>query len=169
MERHPDIVKAIGMISVEMGNLEIFLGDMLGALLHIDRVVGRTVYLTPKSAYGRIEILKNVVAQSMIEGTDLRKAAESLISRGETVIGKRHEFMHEAWGLSEEDQTTVVRRRLPFTTRTKSKPVTLEELRRLIQDIRELAHDVILFRDEIYRDWPPYTWPEDQTTRPGQK
>ncbi len=30
LERHPEHVHAIGMISIEMANLDIFLGEMLG-------------------------------------------------------------------------------------------------------------------------------------------
>jgi hypothetical protein len=60
LERHPRYVRAIGMITVEITNLEIFLGEMLSVLLRIPPDIGRTVYLTPRAASARLEILEKV-------------------------------------------------------------------------------------------------------------
>jgi hypothetical protein len=43
LEQHPEHVQAIGMVSIEVANLEINLGELLAALLHIDAYFGRLV------------------------------------------------------------------------------------------------------------------------------
>ncbi len=54
LENHPDHVKAIGMITIEMSNLDMSLGEMLGGLLTVPPTVGRTIYQTaPELANGK--------------------------------------------------------------------------------------------------------------------
>jgi hypothetical protein len=57
---YPDHVMAIGMISIELGNLETMLGELLGSLLHISPHNGRLIYLSPQSGFGRLAILENL-------------------------------------------------------------------------------------------------------------
>jgi hypothetical protein len=81
LERFPDHAKAIGMISVEMANLDIFLGELLGGILRIHPDIGRTIYLTPKSAFTRIEIIENIAPLALLAGSHGLRRINSLIGR----------------------------------------------------------------------------------------
>ena len=59
LEKRPRYARAIGMIAVEITNLEILLGEMLAVLLHIQPDLGRAIYLTPTRCYRtRLDIPK---------------------------------------------------------------------------------------------------------------
>jgi hypothetical protein len=60
LEKHPEYVRAIGMISIETTSLDIMLGDLLAATLGIPESIGHAIYLTPRSATARIELFQNV-------------------------------------------------------------------------------------------------------------
>lgn len=53
MERFPEYVQAVGMITIQLGDLETRLGDLLAVLLGIDTDVGHAIYFTPKSGVAR--------------------------------------------------------------------------------------------------------------------
>jgi hypothetical protein len=68
LANRPDYVEAIGMISIELANLEMHLGGLLGALLHISPRIGRIIYLSPRAAIGRLTVLENVLDVTLREG-----------------------------------------------------------------------------------------------------
>jgi hypothetical protein len=146
------------MISVEMANLEIALGDLLAALLHIDRHFGRVVYLTPQSAIGRLHIVENVVEDHLVKDTDGYKHLKSAVKTAKRRIGKRHEYIHNAWGVSPDAPTQIVRQSLPQRELHPPRTVALRELTDLIEEIRELADDINKTVNESFATWPPYTW-----------
>jgi hypothetical protein len=125
MEKHPEYVQAIGMISIEVANLEIALADLLAALLHIDRHFGRVVYLTPQITLGRLSILQNVADDHLVEPHDYLK---KVIDEARRLIIKRHEYIHEVWGTAPDAPKQVVRQRLPQRDPHPPKPVSLKEL-----------------------------------------
>src|SRR5436190_6254113 len=90
MEIHPKHVRAIGMISIEMANLELMLGELLASILHIGPSYGRTIYLTPKSTIGRLQILENVLNSSLKPDSNAYKATEKIIGKAREVMGKRN-------------------------------------------------------------------------------
>ncbi len=96
LERHPKHVHAIGMIAIEMGNLDPMLGELLGALLHVDRDMGRIIYQTPRAAMGRIDLLGNVAERAIKD-----PRVTGVIKRAKSVTQKRHEMIHDIWGLDE--------------------------------------------------------------------
>jgi hypothetical protein len=160
LEQHPEHVQAIGMVSIEVANLEINLGELLAALLHIDAYFGRLVYLTPQSFAGRLAILRNVVKEHINDDSEGRKHLEKLIERAERVLGKRHEYIHNTWGTSPQNPRHVVRQEI--TQRTHAKLVPINELKDLIEAIRELSEDVGKTTKHAFAAWPPYTWQEDR-------
>src|SRR5258708_30723570 len=99
LEQYPEHIIAIGMITIEIGNLEVELGGLLGALLHIQQEIGEIVYLTPRAAIARVAVIENVVNATLTEGTDVYKAIAHIVERAKTVIGKRHGLVHELWGV----------------------------------------------------------------------
>jgi hypothetical protein len=148
LERFPDHAKAIGIISVEMANLEIFLGEMLGGILRVDPKVGSTIYLTPRSAFGRLEILKRTANLVLVKDSPGLKHMNSLIGRAKTLIDKRHELIHDAWGMRAETGQ-VHRMKLPDLA-SRPDPVDLATLNRIVGDIRVLGDDVREATVELY-------------------
>jgi hypothetical protein len=60
LEKHPEHVRAIGMISIETTSLDIMFGGLLAATLGVPKNIGQAIYLTPRSAAARIELFRNV-------------------------------------------------------------------------------------------------------------
>lgn len=168
LESFPAYVQAIGMISVEMGNLELCLGELLAALLMIQTFLGQAVYLTPRAAIGRIEVLDNVIRITMNDGSAGRKVLESLTRRAKTVIGKRHSHIHYAWGTSKDNPDEVSHVSLPVVNDPSGKVVSIDELNRLVKDIRQLAHDLQKPIHDLREMWPPEAWNKRGGT-PDQK
>lgn len=155
LEAHPEHVAAIGMIAIEMGNLDFMLGGLLGALLHIDMEIARTIYLTPRVALGRIEILENAIKTSVQPNTDMFREVDGIRKRARKLIDKRHTMVHEHWGV---DIATGIpsRQRIPHRTEPASTPVPIHELRNMIRDIRRVATDAFDVTGALYKSWPPY-------------
>jgi hypothetical protein len=160
LEKHPDHVKAIGMITVEMANMEMYLGDLLGAVLHIGNYMARIVYLTPRSAFARLEILENVIDATLVPKTDARIHLEGICARAKAVMGKRHDLIHQAWGVSEANPQNIMRMRLPQFEGDTLQSAPLPELTQMITDIRNVIDDIKDAAEDGYRNWPPYTLPE---------
>lgn len=163
LAKHSAYIKAIGMFVVEFTNLEIYLGDLVGSLLHISIDNGRILYLTPQTGYGRISILENLRS----DGKNLfqkdskdDKELTSIIREARRLMDIRHRIIHHSWGLaSNATETLVAQRKTPFLKSNPFKPVTLAELERNIDDIRRLAHQVREAAEINYESWPPYSSP----------
>jgi hypothetical protein len=114
------------MISIELGYLEGMLGCLLGALLHISPNIGRLVYLAPRGALARISIIENVLDVTLKDGTEMRTAIEKNLGRAKAILGKRHNFMHGRWGLSDlSEQAAVFWHSVPFKPEKPARPVPL--------------------------------------------
>jgi hypothetical protein len=159
LEQWPDHVKAIGMITIEIGNLEIELGTLLAALLHIYKEIGQIIYLTPRAAIARVAVIENIAKATLVEKSEALMLILSHVERARAVIGKRHDMVHEAWGVH-KDRAEVHRMAMPTKESTLSKPVPIKQLTDLIEDIRELAQDVRQTADDAFKAWSPYTWPD---------
>jgi hypothetical protein len=155
LESFPEYARAIGMITAEIARLEMALADMLAALLHIDRHFGHIIYLTPKANFARIEILENVVRDSIKDGSIGRNLLESFIARARASMGKRHEYMHNVWGT--DNKNDVSRRPLPYRETKPFTQVPLTELTGEIDKIRRLIDEVREQTDKMFSAWPPYT------------
>jgi hypothetical protein len=147
LEQHPKHVQTVGMVSIEVANLEINLGELC---------FGRVIYLTPHSFHGRLAILKNIVEDHIDDSTEGRAHLEDLIKRAAKVLGKRHEYIHNTWGTSPQNPRHVVRQEI--TQRKRAKLVPIKELEELVEDIRELSDDVAKTTKGALAAWPPYTW-----------
>jgi hypothetical protein len=154
----PDHVHALGMISIELGYLEGMLGCLLGALLHISPNIGRLVYLAPRGALARISIIENVLDVTLKDGTEMRTAIEKNLGRAKAILGKRHNFMHGRWGLSDlSEQAEVFWHSVPFKPEKPARPVPLSELTGLVDSIRSTAQDITAITESLYDEWPPYS------------
>jgi hypothetical protein len=61
MERFPDHVKAIGMITVELANVEVMLAQLLGALLDRNTPIAEAIYFAPRATIARVAIVDDVM------------------------------------------------------------------------------------------------------------
>jgi len=159
LAKHPEYATAIGMVSIEIGNLEILLAELLAALLHIDPHFGRIVYLTPQNNMARINIVENVARDTLADGSPGRVHIENLLDRAKAVVGKRHELIHNVWGLSVADRDKISRRSVPFKESHPAKQVSINELNDLVEKIRVLCTEILKTTADSFQAWPPYTWP----------
>jgi hypothetical protein len=154
----PDHVHALGMISIELGHLEGMLGCLLGALLHISPDIGRLIYLAPRAALGRIAIIEQVLNVTLKDGSETRAAIETNLRKVKAILGKRHDFIHGRWGLSDlGEQAEVFWHSVPFESEKPARPVPLSELTELIDSIRSTAKDITAITEQLYKEWPPYS------------
>jgi len=163
LEEHPEHVRAVGMISIESGSLDIVLTQLLAATLGVSESIANAIYLTPRSASARIEIFQNIVTFALenvktddVEGRQLkrlyekinekrtkrRRRIESLLARARAIADKRNIIIHEGWGV-DKTTSTIIRRRLPIKPGSKATPVPLGYLTEIIRDLRVLVDDVI--------------------------
>lgn len=170
LERFPDHVAAIGMISIEVANLEIELGHLLGAMLHIAPEYGRLVYLTPHANLGRLAILENVSKHCFEKKSKYIITAEKIIGKAKALIGKRHQFIHGAWGPSAKAPgEDVYLLSLPMVEGRDPRLVPLSELKETIKDLRTLGERTREFTADLYQQWPPYTLPSKLLARDAQR
>jgi hypothetical protein len=160
LAERPEYANAIGTISIELANLEIELGNLFGALLHVDKYFGRLVYLTPNSYQARLHMLENVTAATFDEETAERKHLKTIITKARAYIGQRHNLVHDAWGTHKDDSTKIARQALPIKEKDQATIVPIETLTDLIRKIQALTYVVIKTQEASYQSWPPYTWQE---------
>ena len=151
LEKKPDYVNAIGMISIENANMELALAGLFSATLGLKRSVGHAIYLTPKSAQARIEIFQAAVGAELDPSgwdknpdhqaklKDARNKVLRIAERALTAVGKRHGIIHDQWGLYDETED-VGRASLARPAKTDG-IVDIKELRELIRIIRSIITD----------------------------
>jgi hypothetical protein len=154
LEEFPDHVRAIGMISIENGNLEDAMAELFSRVIMVKLEVGLSIYMTPKAAVPRIEILENAAKAAFRErGTDAQKQklaaalkrVVSVCGRAKALVGKRHHIIHDGWGVDSESRK--VRRFAPGSP--KGEHVAVSELEVIIQDCRRLIDDAHDLADEL--------------------
>jgi hypothetical protein len=168
LERHPDHVQAIGMISIEQANLDVMLSELLAAILDVPPLLGQALLLTPQSATAKSYMLRNVakvafptyplasVGPDLLDVTKAtnesrerdRKRVEAIAERAKTIAGKRNNVIHELWGI---DQATlaVTRRQMPLRSGTPRTLVPIEMLNDIIRDIRQLITETVALTREF--------------------
>jgi hypothetical protein len=159
LEKHPEFVRAIGMISIENANIEAQMARLFSRILFIPLHVGFAIYLTPKSATARIEIFQKAIKAALRPTgpeehqkklKDALDKANRLANRVKTVTGKRHQIIHDVWGVDETGD--VVRKPLPAFVESEKVPIT--KLNNMIREMRTLSREI---RDtaEEFRQSPP--------------
>jgi hypothetical protein len=151
LERFPDHVKAIGMSSIEIANLDIHLGELFGAILRIDKRAGAAIYLTPQSATARLDMLKALICAIYSDDTADHKHLLSIYKRACKINTERNRLIHDAWGTNTDGEP--VRRDIKA-----EKPmvrVGIEELNKDIYNIRSLTTDIITTINWFEQFLPP--------------
>jgi hypothetical protein len=160
LDDRPEYVRAIGMISILNAGLEHSLATLFSRMLSINVGVGHAIYLTPKSALARVEILQNAARVALGQRGDAEhqrklklalRRVNAIADRAKKLIGKRHGIIHDAWGVDKETGN-VHRHELGFPSR--KTPIPIADLNRIVDDFRKLISDTrTLSRD--FQKSPP--------------
>jgi hypothetical protein len=151
LERFPDHAKAIGMTSIEIANLDIFLGYLFAAILRIHSAAGEAIYLTPKSAFARLDLLEVAIREMIEDHTPGRKNLRSIHSRAAKIVTERHAMIHDSWGTNAEG--AVARRAIRGQSEMTGVP--LKQLEQAVHDIRVLIGDVRAATSKLEHDASP--------------
>jgi hypothetical protein len=138
LEQFPKHAKAIGMTTIEIANLDIFLGYLFSAILKIPAHVGKDIFLTPRAATARLDLLETAIDSMIAKNSAMKKHLISLHKRAWNIISQRHSKIHDLWGTNPAGEVG----HKPARGVAQLKPVPLEELERMILDIRLLTGDV---------------------------
>lgn len=134
LERFPEHVRAIGMITIEMGTLEASCVHLLAAILRTTETVADAILTTPQSTRARLEIVKSV-SDKLLREEDANKIS-TLMNKCDDALNKRNYIVHSVWG---SDGTDVIVIPLP---KGKIRKVTVQELLQQIDSLRRLADKV---------------------------
>jgi hypothetical protein len=148
MERFPDHVKAIGMISIEVGNMDIFLGYLFAAILQIDGSVGKEIFITPNSATARLTLLETAIKEVLVDESEGKRLLLSIHKRAWNIVEKRQKMMHDSWGVNVEGMAV----RQPIRGRGKMTLVPLAQLETMNSDIRTLVEAIRFHTDKLRHD-----------------
>jgi hypothetical protein len=135
----PEHVRAIGLITIEVTNLEHALGTLLAAIIDAPEDFGHIIYLTPKAAIARLEILENLSEYLLVKDSKLGNLLQATTKRAKSIIGKRHRIVHGCWGIT---GGVVSVYSLPAKETETPEPYTVEQLQRVVTDIRDLVEEV---------------------------
>ena len=163
LEFAPDY-EAIGMISIENSNMEIALAGLFGRVCFISQRVAIAIYLTPNSAFARIAVFEKAAEAALaprdgFKGvTDQAKRRQDCLdrtlkiaSKARSLIGKRHQIIHEQWGISGDE---VHRRPLGAIEYT---PMPINELTDLVGAFRNLIQEIVDLDAEFHAHPPTLT------------
>lgn len=153
LERHPKYVRAIGMISIENGSLEILLGELLGSLLGIHYDFSQLLFYTPNSSSVRLSLIESIIEPSIGRDKKLTAEVQSILKRARRAIGKRNTIIHAVWTDADfiEDGEKYP---LPVMSSDESIPgldndAPLKGLETLVGDYRLLIEETILIVDKV--------------------
>jgi len=166
LAKYPDYVAAIGMIALEVVDLELVLSVLLARTLMVTPKVGESIYMTPKGDRARLDILENV-AQTVFatkstgvptstlgkQKYEARKKVLAIVKRCRASIEDRHRIIHDDWYISSETQE-IKRVMVDGKVTREGVKVTLGELDDILKKLRTLIDDVSKLSDE-FRKNPP--------------
>jgi len=132
------------MITIELGNLEHHMAEMLGALLDIPSRMSHAIYFTPKNTIARVEVVQAVLNEQ--PECQMRDDVGSLLGMVKSAMQRRHVYIHKVWGVS-EDTGEVSMSSPPVRA---SVPVPLTDLTNLIADFRQASTAAIEMTPAIH-------------------
>lgn len=165
LERRPKYLRALGTITVELGNLEFVLAEVLGALLDIKREYAHAIYFAPKNTIARVDIIQAVLNE--MPSSQLRDDVGSMLGSAKNVMQRRHDYIHKLWVLSESNRR-VHTSKAPLKAGT-AKYVPLRDLLALVTDMRKVvttAHEMAPSIHESLHLRPEPLTPSSKKERP---
>jgi hypothetical protein len=166
LENQPEYVRQIGMVSIENANLEMAMAELFGRSLMISQRIARAIYFAPKAATARLDVFDDAIKTAMAptarhdevselgrQKADALAKVRKLAKRARVIVYKRHEVIHDAWGVSDETGA-VTRSPLPVGPNDEGRPSPPSELKDLIRNTRILIGEIRTLAEE-FRLQPP--------------
>lgn len=147
MESFPEHVHTIGMINIEIANLEIELSHLLSRLLGISEKLANILYFTPRANMARIEVVSKIAKHALKKEKTKLADIEKVIAKSKSVMGRRHDAMHGAWSISDEG---VFRANLPMISPDVAKPIPIQELKDLLRDTRTIISKLMEINKAVH-------------------
>ena len=154
LERHPEYLRAIGTVAVEMTNMEVMLADLLSAILGLPDDTAHAIYFAAQATGPRLTLLANASQEALKQFPNYAAKVADYMRHARKYSNQRNDIMHDSWGLSEE-KMQVSRRKTPLHKSPPAKQIPVENVKELIHNIRVLVTDVIYLVDQIDND-PTY-------------
>jgi hypothetical protein len=140
LEEHaPEHLKAIGLIGIEVTNLEHSLATLFAAVIDAPEQFGQIVYLTPKTSMARLETLENVVEYLMVKDSQGERELKAIVKCAKAILAKRNRVIHGLWGITDG---LVSLYQAPIQDGDKPEPFTAEQLIRIVDDTRDLVETI---------------------------
>jgi hypothetical protein len=147
---YPEVVQALGMLSIESSNVETELCWLLASLLTVNLDVAKAIYFSPNGQMARMTIIKNVAALPRYSAH--QKDISVILKRADARFAKRHTLMHALWTHESTTQGPEVIYSGPayevrphgetFRTDAKELNAAIQSMRLLMQDIRDLSSKI---------------------------
>jgi hypothetical protein len=162
LRQRPDYLRAIGTLSVEVVNMEVFLAHLLSAItkLHVD--VSDAIYFAPQAFSPRLQILLGAAKHALKERPEYLSRAVDYAAKAREYGNRRNDIVHNVWGIT--DSTGEITRK-PLPLSDAGRPVPITEINQTIYNVRILMNSVIELAEQIDNDrtyWP------SQKTLPAQ-
>jgi hypothetical protein len=147
LDAHPEHLQAIGLISVEISNLEMRLADVFAEVSSAKPTVAQAIYFAPRAAMLRVDMLIAATKAAMaLKEEEFRQddLLQTMIlgARAKRLIERRNDIMHGSWSVVLETKEVYLERAQGSQRREGGKPVRIQDLRRLVRDIRILIDQV---------------------------
>jgi hypothetical protein len=181
------------MISIENANLELALADLMATALSISKRVAHAIYFTPRAAALRIDILEAAAKAKLTpklspdskSGHDhpfvkqKREALQKIIKltkRSHGVTQRRHDVIHDAWGVAYTDEELetdregsrpVISSKLKVASFTEAQVVPITSLTDLVRDLRILIDNIHSLGEEFRRHPPSMADLRKSSTKSG--
>ncbi len=139
---HPEHLKAIGIITIELATMELLLAALMGGLINVDVKTADAIFTTPKSSIARLDLITNILAIRPELPAFFKEEIEKVVSKARRIMGRRHTLVHNLWGASPDGVHSIVFNKGD----RKIKPLPIGELNDLINDIRENSARIINIR-----------------------
>ncbi len=140
----PDIAQAIGMVNIELSNMEFHFAQLLSQITGLNFNIALAVYFTPKANIARLEVIQNVAALVFKPEDKKLSEIEGFLRKAKSVMGRRHELIHSSWvgGQSEVYAWNPPRDGIADML---SKPKKVGEITNLVHDIRVTSTRLVMF------------------------
>jgi hypothetical protein len=166
LSRHPDHVKAIGMMALETVDLELELTLLFSRMLGLSYTVAEAIYMTPKSEQARLDILRNAAealfashprskqdSSRSIKRLAAKKQVLSIVGRAEKYIMKRNRAMHDEWYVISKTRE-IKRMQVDGRINRVGTPIPITELRNDVRSLRLLIDEATKLAKEFAKKPP---------------
>jgi hypothetical protein len=152
----PEYLPVIGVLSVELVNLEQAFAHFLACILRVPLDVGEAMFFAPLVTGVRLSIVQKAADKCLARYPLHSKKAKASLKKARTQFNKRNEFLHQPWGLLSDGK--VATSPLPIS-KAALRHVPLAEIeeavyrvRCLMADMRDLIYAIAT--DPTYSPWP---------------